>query len=183
MSRDHGANHGAPPEKPPADPRTGDRAPRERDLSSRERPLAPRERQELAAPFRRPLLLLAAGTTVLALACTAPVAAHAHAGPWPDWLKIGLALSLLQACYGVWLTVAGDWAAVRVSMVVNAFVATVYGTAFMVAILTPPEQIALFDLETVRSAARWWCPAVLVLAAALSFYAGRLAQLWRAAQP
>ena len=128
---------------------------------------------------RQTVRCLAAATILLAVVNVAPAVPHFADARWPVWAEIVVGVGVLQAAYALWLLTAIDWAAVRVLMVAQALVATLYGAGLMIAIATPPDQVAVFDLDAVRGPAPWWCPLMMGLGGSLTYFCGRISHRWR----
>ena len=128
---------------------------------------------------RRTIYLLATASFCLAFVSSAPAVLQFNEARWPLWAEITVGVGVLQVAYAIWLLTVTDWATVRVLMLVQALVATLYGAGLMIAIATPADQIAYFDLDGVRGPARWWCLLLMCLAGTLSFVCGRISHRWR----
>ena len=123
--------------------------------------------------------LLAGGTVLLAVFTMAPIYRPLAEKRPALWAEIVLGVSALQLAYALWACTARDWSVARALLVVNAVVATVYATAFMLVIATPTDQTVLWGLDSVRAGARWWCPLCAALSGLLAALGGRNAHCWR----
>jgi hypothetical protein len=121
---------------------------------------------------------LGAALVVLSLVHLAPAARHLAITSAPDWARAVILVALLELAFAAWMVLVPDWSTVWATMIVLALVATLYGAALAVAILTPPGTPAVLEMDDIRQSARLWCSVVIVLTCALTYLYGRFSFKW-----
>lgn len=124
---------------------------------------------------------LGVALAVLVVFQLAPALKHWNPATAPDWARCVALLAVVQLAYAVWMISLPDWSTVRVMMFVLAGVATLYGAALGVAMITPPTKPLLLDMDDVRRSAPLWCAAVLLLVCLMTYLCGRVGFRWRKA--
>ena len=99
----------------------------------------------------------------------------------PGWARVILLMAALQAIYIAWMLSAPDWVSVWVVMLVFALVAAAYGMATALALATPLDKSMLLGMGEVRTSAKGWCGAVLLVMSLATYLSGRTSAKWRRA--
>lgn len=122
---------------------------------------------------------IAAGLALLTMFHLGPVFKLGELHDAPTWTYVILLMAAVQLTYVVWMALIPHWSTVWVGMLVFSGVATLYGAALAVAIITPRDQQTLLDFDETRDVARMWCLAAIVVTLGMTFVCGRVSFLWR----
>ena len=124
------------------------------------------------------LLPLAMGLLLLTLFNAAPAIKFWDLSQAPDWARVVLFMTLVQVGFVAWMVILPDWSTVWVSMLVFAAVATLYGVALAIAVVTPHGRPVFLEMDDIRQSARLWCAAVVLLTCSMTYLCGRLSHQW-----
>ena len=121
------------------------------------------------------------GLTLLSLMQLWPLRNHTDLALLPGWGRAVLVIAMLELAYVAWIVTVPDWSTLWIAMFAFGTVATAYGVALGVTVMTPRGSSMWLDLDELRDSARGWCTAMVILTVLLTYACGLLATRWRKA--
>ncbi len=124
---------------------------------------------------------LAGGIVLLAIFHAVPALKFDGLSGGPDWTRMVLLLAVIEIAFAVWVALVPDWSTVWSTMLMLAGMATLYGVALGLVVVTPRDRELMLGLEHVRDQARLWCCAVILVTSLVTYICGRLSHGWHKA--